>query len=125
MGGHPDCGFTFPFLERLHQAHSGDAVSFVGISQNDQRDTKEYMREYGATFTAVSDEDGYPVSNQYGLTTVPTVLLIAPDGKVQVSSVGFCKADMEKIAKELGDAFRKNPASVFLPSEIVPDYKPG
>lgn len=121
----PVCQFTFPFLERLHQAHSGDAVSFIGISQDNQRDTKEFLAEYGITFSGVADEDGYPVSNQYGLTTVPTLFLIAPDGKVKVSSVGFCKADMEKIAKELGDVFRKNPASVFLPSEMVPDYKPG
>jgi peroxiredoxin len=121
----PVCQFTFPFLERLHKAHSGDAVSFVGISQNDNAETKEFLAEYGITFSGVSDEDGYPVSNHYGLTTVPTVFLIAPDGRVKVSSVGFCKADLEKIAKELGDYFRKKPTGVFLPSEIVPDYKPG
>jgi peroxiredoxin len=121
----PVCQFTFPFLERLHKAHSGDAVSFVGISQNDDAETKGFLAEYGITFRGVTDEDGYPVSNQYGLTTVPTVFLIAPDGRVKVSSVGFCKADLEKIAKELGDYFRKKPTEVFLRSEIVPDYKPG
>ena len=121
----PVCQFTFPFLERLFKAHSGDAMSFVGISQNDGAETKEFLGEYGITFPAVTDEDRYPVSNHYGLTTVPTVFLIAPDGRVKVSSVGFCKADLEKIAKELGDYLRKKPACVFLPSEIVPDYKPG
>jgi len=121
----PVCQFTFPFLERLFKAHSGDAVSFLGISQNDSAGTKEFLTEYGITFPAVMDEDRYPVSNQFGLTTVPTVLLIAPDGRVRVSSVGFCKADLEKIEKELADYFRKRPTSVFLPSEIVPDYKPG
>jgi len=121
----PVCQFTFPFLERLHRAHSGDAVRFVGISQNDAAETKEFLAEYGITFSGVTDEDGYPVSNQYGLTTVPTVFLIVPDGKVKVSSVGFCKEDIEQIAKELGSHFQKAPARVFLPSEVVPDYKPG
>ena len=121
----PVCQFTFPFLERLFKAHSGDAVSFVGISQNDIVETKEFLGEYGITFTGLSDADGYSVSNQYGITTVPTVFLIAPDGRVRVSSVGFCKADLEKIEKEFADYFRKRPTSVFLPSEIVPDYKPG
>jgi peroxiredoxin len=121
----PVCQFTFPFLERLHKAHDGDAVSFVGISQNEVSDTKDFLGEYGITFGGVLDEDGYPVSNNYGLTTVPTVLLIAPDGKVKVSSVGFSKADLEKIAKELGDYFKKAAARMFLPTEIVPDYKPG
>ncbi len=121
----PVCQFTFPILERLHKAHGGDSVSFVGISQDDARDTKEFMQEYGATFTAVIDEDGYPVSNQYGLTNVPTVFLIARNGKVRVSSVGFSKVDLEKIAKELGEIIQKPPAKLFLPSEAIPDYKPG
>ncbi|MCL4522906.1 MAG: TlpA family protein disulfide reductase [Acidobacteria bacterium] len=121
----PVCQFTFPFLERLYQAHRSDAVTFVGISQNEGAQTKEFLAEYGITFTGVTDLDGYPVSNSYGLNTVPTVFLIAPDGKVQVSSVGFGKADLEKIAKELGAYFQKKPARVFLPTEIVPDYKPG
>ena len=107
----PVCQFTFPFLERLHRAHSGDAVSFVGISQNEDAQTKEFLAEYGITFAGLMDEDGYPVSNSYGLNTVPTVFLIAPDGKVQVSSVGFCKADLEKIAKELSGYFQKKPTS--------------
>ncbi|HEV8384255.1 MAG TPA: TlpA disulfide reductase family protein [Candidatus Acidoferrales bacterium] len=121
----PVCQFTFPFLERLYKAQSGDAVSFFGISQNDAAETNEFLTEYGVTFPTAMDEDGYPVSNQYGLTTVPTVLLIQPDGKVGVSSVGFSKKDIEQIAAELGKHFQKPPAKVFLPSEVVPDYKPG
>lgn len=121
----PVCQFTFPFIERLYQAHSGDAVTFVGISQNDAAETKKFLAEYGVTFPTVTDEHGYPVSNRYGLTTVPTVLLIQPGGKVSVSSVGFCKADIEQIASELGNHLHKAPAKVFLPSEVVPDYKPG
>ena len=121
----PVCQFTFPFLERLYKAHRGDAVSFVGISQSDAADTREFIDEYGVTFPIVTDEDGYPASNNYGLTTVPTIFLIAPDGKVSVSSVGFCKADIEKIAKELADHLEKASVRVFLPSEVVPDYKPG
>ncbi len=121
----PVCQFTFPFLERLHKAHSGDAVTFVGVSQNDVTETKDFLAEYGVTFAVVTDKDDYPVSNQYGLTTVPTVLLIQPGGKVSVSSVGFCKEDIEKIASELGNHLHKAPTKVFLPSEVVPDYKPG
>ena len=121
----PVCQFTFPFLERLHKAHSGDAVSFVGISQDDESDTKEFLSEYGITFGSVVDDDGYPASSAYGLTNVPTVFLIAPDGRVKVSSMGFSKVDLENIANELGDYFNKKPTAVFMPSEIVPDYKPG
>jgi len=121
----PVCQFAFPFLERLYESYGGERVSFVGISQDDARDTKEFWIEYGITFPALIDDDGYPVSNQYGLTNVPTVFLIAPDGTVRVSSVGFSKADLEQISSELGKHIGRAPALVFRPDEVVPDYKPG
>ena len=120
----PVCQFAFPFLERLHKAY-GDAVSIWGISQDDARDTKDFCQEYGITFPALTDTKGYPVSNAYGLTNVPTVLLISQDGKAKVSSVGFSKKDLETISAELARHTGKPPAPVFLPKEIIPDYKPG
>ena len=68
----PVCQFTFPFLERLHERY-GDGAAILGISQDDARSTKEFAREYGLTFPMLIDEQGYPVSNVYGLTNVPTV----------------------------------------------------
>jgi peroxiredoxin len=121
----PVCQFAFPFLERLHQAYGEDRVSFWGISQDDVRDTKEFCDELGLSFPALLDDDGYPVSNQYGLTNVPTVFLIAPDGTVQVSSVGFAKADLEKISSALGRYLGQPPVPVFRPDEVIPEYKPG
>ena len=119
------CQYTFPFMERLHQAYADEPVTFWGVSQDDARDTKDFCQEYGITFPALIDQKGYPVANAYGLTTVPTVLLIAPDGTVRVSGNGFSKKELEKISAELGRHFKKPPAQVFLPDEIVPDYKPG
>ncbi len=121
----PVCQFAFPFLERLHKAYGDERVSFWGISQDDARDTEEFCQELGLTFPALLDEDGYPVSNQYGLTNVPTVFLIAPNGKVMVSSVGFSRPDLEKISAELARHLGRKPAAVFRPDEVVPDSKPG
>jgi peroxiredoxin len=121
----PVCQFTFPFLERLHQRYGGDGVTFLGVSQDDARSTKEFVSEYGVTFPMVLDEKGYPVSNAYGLTSVPTILLIEPDGTVRVSSAGFDKKDLETIARELAERRRIAPAALFRPDEKVPANKPG
>jgi len=121
----PVCQFALPFLERLHKAYGNERVSFWGISQDDRRDTKDFCDEYALSFPALLDGEGYPVSNQYGLTNVPTVFLIAPDGTVKVSSVGFSKSDLESIAAQVAGYLHLPVAPVFLPDEIVPDYKPG
>jgi peroxiredoxin len=121
----PVCQFTFPFLERLYEAYGGDKVTIWGISQDDAPDTKEFCQEYGVKFTTLIDGQGYPASNQYGLTNVPTILLIGSDGKVAVSSVGFSKPDLERIAGELARASGKPSQPLFRPGEVVPDNKPG
>lgn len=120
----PVCQFTFPFLERLYKKY-GDGATFWGISQDDARDTKEFCAEYDVTFPCLIDEKGYPASNAYGLTNVPTVFLIEPDGKVKVSSMGFSRADLQKIADDLAERKRMSKAPLFLPTEVIPDYKPG
>jgi peroxiredoxin len=121
----PVCQFTFPFLERLYQRYGGDRVTFLGVSQDDAGSTKEFAAEYGVTFPIVLDEKGYPVSNAYGLTSVPTIFLIEPDGTVRVSSTGFDKKDLETIARELAGRRRIAPAALFRPDEKVPANKPG
>ena len=52
------------------------------------------IKEFGITFPILLDErEAYPVSNAYGLTNVPTIFWIAQDGEIEVSSVGWIKAD--------------------------------
>lgn len=121
----PVCQFTFPFLERIFQRYGGDGVTFLGISQDDAGATKEFAEKYGVTFPLVSDEKKYPVSNAYGLTNVPTIFLIEPDGAVRVSCTGFVKADLETIAKYLAGRRKIAPAALFKPEEKVPALQPG
>jgi peroxiredoxin len=121
----PTCQFTAPFLERLHEAYGGEQFTLWGISQDDAADTREFCREFEIDFPALIDEKGYPISNQYGITNVPTVFLIAPDGKIQESSVGFSKKDFEQIAAAVARATSTPPTAFFKPGEVIPDLKPG
>jgi peroxiredoxin len=121
----PTCQFTFPFLQRLFQTYGSDHTAFLAISQDDAADTREFRAEYGVGFTVLVDEEGYPASNEYGLTNVPTVYLIAPDGTVQIDSVGFGKKALEKIAEELARVQGLPAVPLFNPGDVVPDAKPG
>jgi len=122
----PVCQFTFPFLERLHKRYGGDGVTFLGISQDDARDAKEFAKEFGVTFPMLlDDENGYVVSNAYGLTNVPTIFLIDTGGIVKVSSMGFDRKDLEAMAAELAQRRNIMLAPLFRPDEVVPINKPG
>jgi len=122
----PVCQFTFPFLERLYKRYGGDGVTFLGISQDDARDTRDFAKEFGVSFPMlIDDEDRYIVSNAYGLTNVPTIFLIDTGGTVKVSSMGFDKKDLETIAAELAQRRSIMLAPLFRPDEVVPINKPG
>jgi peroxiredoxin len=121
----PTCQFTFPFLQRIHDAYGGAHATLVAISQDDAADTAEFCQEYGVKFTALVDEDGYPVSNRYRITNVPSIFLISTDGKIQERAVGFARAEIEAMGIEFARANHRSATPVFRPTEIVPNTKPG
>ena len=123
----PVCQLAFPYLERIHKAYSSAGkVTVAGISQNDARDTQDFNRQYGITFPALLDDPRkYPASNAYGLTNVPSIFLVSPDGEVEFSIVGWSKPDMEELNRRLAECSGVKPATLFKPGEQVADFKPG
>ena len=121
----PVCQFTFPFLQRLQERLSKGRAAVIGVSQDDARDTGDFCQEYGVQFPVLLDESGYPVSNAYGLTNVPTIFLIDPDGKIKRECMGFDKAALEKITADLEEHANLPSAPLFRSDEVIPAYKPG
>ncbi len=122
----PVCQLTMPYLERIYRAYPQGRYSVVGVSQDEDNYTEAFAREYGITFPLVLDDvDKYPASNAYDLTNVPTVFLIAPDGEVRLTIVGWDRRDMEKVNAEIAKASGVAPAPLFQPGEDVPASKPG
>lgn len=121
----PVCQFTFPFLERIYESYGDGTVSFWGVSQDNVQDTREFLDEYGVKFPTLIDADGYKITKQYGLTNVPSIFLIQPDGHVHTASIGFAKKDLETMAAEVAKASGKTPQALFRNGEKVSEYKPG
>ncbi len=121
----PVCQYTFPYLERIHQARSSGAT-VLGISQNDRRETAAFLKEYGITFlTLLDDPNGYAVSNAYGLTNVPSLFLIGQDGEIEISSVGWNKQEVEEIHRKLTAVQAAPSLPLFKSGEQVHDFRAG
>jgi thiol-disulfide isomerase/thioredoxin len=122
----PTCQYALPFYERLFKAYGRNGVTLVGISQNGAKDTAAFTKEFGVTFPVLLDDtNSYPVSNAYGLTNVPTIFWIAQDSEIEVSSVGWMRADFEEINRRMAEAGKSAPAVVFKPGEDVRDFRAG
>jgi peroxiredoxin len=123
----PTCQFTLPYLERLYQGLKGKSVpAIVGISQNNQKDTAAFLRQYGVTFPVLLDHSKvYPVSNAYGITNVPTLFYIGQDGNIEISSVGWSRKDLEQINKRVQNDATISDIALFRSGEQLPDLKAG
>ena len=122
----PTCQYAFPFLQRIHEAHENKSVTIVGISQNTKKDTAAFIKEYGISFPVLLDDThSYPVSNAYGLTNVPTIFWIAPDGDIEISSVGWVRKEMEEFNQRAAQALSEATKPLFLPEEHIADFRAG
>jgi peroxiredoxin len=122
----PTCQYAFPFLERLERAYGHKHVRIIGVSQNDPKETAAFTKEFGVTFPVLLDDTRkYPVSNAYRLSNVPTIFWIAADEEIELSSVGWVKADFAEINGKMAESGKTPPASLFQPGEDVRDFRAG
>ncbi len=122
----PVCQYAFPFYERMYQANRNTGVSIIGVSQDSAKDTKAFMKEFGVTFpVALDDPANYAISDAYGLTNVPTLFYIEPSGEIEITSVGWSKADVEAINAKLAERRRQAPTALWRKGESVQDFRAG
>ncbi len=112
----PTCQLTMPYLERLGK----DSLQIIGISQDDERATHRFVKTLGLSMPTLLDpeEAGYPVSNAFGITHVPSLFLVETDRRISLATSGFHKHDLEAIA-------HRAQSRLFLPDDHVPEWKAG
>ncbi len=108
---------TLPFLERIHV---GGSLPVYGISQDDGPETRRFAQDYGLRFPMLLDAEdkGFPASNAYGISHVPTTLLVEPDGMVGRLVEGWIKQDILWMGARAG----VNPIGA---DDSVPEWKAG
>jgi peroxiredoxin len=102
----PTCKFAMPFLNR-------SSLRVIGVSQDDEAATAKFAEQFGMDVEVMFDraEDGYPLSNRFGVEYVPTLFVIDEAGQVSRKIECFDKEGFEDLGVE------------FV--EDVPVYKPG
>ena len=116
----PVCQMTLPFLERIHRGRAPGSLEIYGVSQDDAGATQEFAGEFGISFPMLLDteESGYPASNAYGISHVPSLFLVERDGTIAWSLEGFNKREFVAVAGQAG-------VHPFRPGENVPEWKAG
>lgn len=112
----PVCQMTLPVLQRL----DGGRMPVVGISQDNAEWTREFQTGFGVKFPVLLDgaECGYPVSNRFGISNVPSLFVVQPDRTISWTGVGFSRRAMEELGRMAG-------VTVLRPGDTLPEWKAG
>jgi peroxiredoxin len=115
----PTCQLTFPFLQRLIDHPGPASPQLVAVSQDDAPTTRRFHERFGLSMrTLIDDSRTYTASNAYGITNVPSLFLVEPDGTISWALSGFNKVELERVGQRFG-------TTPFLAGEQVPDMRPG
>jgi len=100
----PPCRASVPFFERLYEKYKDSGLVVIGISLDRRKDVlKRYVQQMGVQYVILWDRDGM-VADLYNAYSLPTTLIIDPDGNVVVRRVGFTRSHAslyESVVKRL------------------------
>ena len=118
------CDLTFPYLGRLRAAYP-DGWHLWAISQDPMDRTLPYIRRAGIDYPVLIDAPAYYASKLYDPPATPTAFLIDTDGRVEFSTYGFSKEDINDIARRIALYVGAAPQEIAPADDGRPPFKPG
>jgi peroxiredoxin len=119
------CDLLFPYLNHFIDGYGEEGWQLWAISQESPERSRDYARRQEVRFPVLVDGPGWPVSSAYDPPATPTVVLIAPDGRVEETSAGFSKDDLNGISRRLADQLGRQPLTVAEADDGRPSFRPG
>lgn len=122
------CGFCvseFPHMKELYRKYRDKGFEIVGVNLDENKDDLDaFMEKQKLPWTILYDEKAggqHPAATEYGVTGLPTVMLIGADGKV-ITLDARGEALDEHLKNLLGSA--KDSAAPALPETTDPSPMP-
>jgi hypothetical protein len=116
----PTCQVAGPVAERLARALP---EGFVAIGQDPPERLERFRAEFG-DFPATPDLDPYPVSDAYGVRTVPTVFVLR-DGRVDDVVESWDREGWNRAAARLGELSGREIGPLSEAGDGLPPFRPG
>jgi peroxiredoxin len=110
----PTCQLALPYLNALKR----DSVQVIGLSQDDERSTREFVSQLKISYPVELDRE-LKISRAYDPQNVPTFYLLDESGQVQQTLVGFDKKGLNELAAAVGQP------AIAAPDDGAPAWKPG
>ena len=121
----PTCEYALPLVDRIHQNYRASKASLVVIAQEDVFAALKMVQDWGIHMPVLLDQDPYRVSEQYGLSFVPTFFYVGQDGRIEHCVEAFAREELKAINQEIARFSGVTPIPFFKAQEGVPPFRPG
>jgi thiol-disulfide isomerase/thioredoxin len=82
------CGICRFEQDSIQSISKDYPVISIAMQSGSDNDVRQYMQDNGLTFKVINDEEG-DLSRMFGVTGVPTSLIIDRQGQIAYSEVGY------------------------------------
>lgn len=118
------CDVAFPYLNRLRETYA-EGWQLWAVCQDEPTAAAEYRDRFCITYPVLLDAEGLAVSRLYDPPSTPTSYLIGPDGRIEFSSEGFAKEDLNELSARIAAYLGVGPIEVAATGDGNPAMKPG
>ncbi len=105
----PPCRKTLPALQILHQRYERDPdIQIVSVNTDVPKGRGSVLKNFfgrpnnrGLNFPVAFDDEVQSISKAYGVQSIPTLVIIDPEGRIKYVETGAFSSNPEKIAEHL------------------------
>lgn len=101
------CKAAMPSIQKIHEAFKDKPVVVIGVNTWEKGATAgpEYMKKNNYTYMTLLKGDD--LAKAYGISGIPTIILIDGDGKVMHTGVGFGPTEEDELKKLITEKLPK------------------
>ncbi len=100
----PPCRAGLPYIDKLHAEFSPRGAKVFGVNEQESApEVNKFREQTKLSLPVLFDGDG-KVGGLYGVTGIPTTVVIGADGIVRKVTVGFDESEVEVLKKEVASA---------------------
>ena len=96
----PPCRMAVPDMNQLNSSLKGKDVAILAIAIGERmEDVRGFAKEQGITYTVLVDNEG--VDSLYGVSTIPTTIILDKNGAVVARHLGYMPGYADVMTREI------------------------
>ncbi|MCC6361414.1 MAG: TlpA family protein disulfide reductase [Phycisphaerales bacterium] len=99
------CVRAMPTIQKLHEAYKDKPVAIIGMNTWERGNATEFVKKKGFTYLQLLKADD--LAKEYGISGIPTLVLIDGAGKILHTAVGFSDDEEKELTKLIDEQIKK------------------